>query len=56
MSNVKKIGLTLFLTLVIGAGAWAMQSSSVGDCCCDFSDGRVVCAVTGEELISCCCK
>jgi hypothetical protein len=57
MIKLKKLRVAVLLSLAVGAGAYGVvQSSTAEACCCDFSDGRIVCTITGEELASCCCK
>lgn len=57
MINLKKLGAVALLSLAVGAGAFSVVQANASEaCCCDFSDGRIVCTITGEELASCCCK
>lgn len=57
MLNIKKLAIGTLLTLAVGATAYGLAHSKASeDCCCDFSDGKIVCTITGQELASCCCE
>ncbi len=56
---IKKLLLGLLLVSTFAAGSYGVTqaiSSKVESCCCDFSNGKIVCRITGQELPECCCK
>lgn len=53
---MKRLVLVGLLVTLLGGAAYGVTRVSKADCCCDFSDGKIVCRITGQELSRCCCK
>lgn len=55
---MKKLWIGAVLAFALG-GAGAVKAASTATaetCCCDFSNGKIVCKITGQEMEKCCCK
>ncbi len=56
---IEKLLLGLLLVFTFAAGSYSVTqtiSRKAESCCCDFSNGKILCRITGQELPECCCK